>query len=1100
MGIGTAGFMVGQFVRHREFGFGKTEGTDGALISVRFYEGGMCHRFEARALRLGGTLTRMQLTSGTRCTLDGEPCEVAASPRPVVDGNPYVYEIRQADGTLRNAAEDDLELESFQFPEQPLEALVQWFPDKLQMFKARDGVLHKYTKLVQQAGGLRAMLASRIDLRPHQVYVAGAILLDRRQRYILADEVGLGKTIEAGVVIADLIARKPDARVLVLCPGTLTHQWLAELYGKLGLRVGRGGFALLDLHDASKLDLPRRSQVIASMRLAAYEHPKDFTSQPWDLVVVDEVHQILQVKRQYEFVRALSLKTKSLLLLSAMPAQHRETELLKLLALLEPQRFDPDPAHAAEFLQLYRAQPEIRRRAGMLQERVRSLETPPREGEESEYTPADVIQIARRLTDTDPLNRDADLQARVANLKDDDPEMLSAAKLLARDVIEKYRVTRRVLRNRRKRLVDEEQIQKVTRRCERMFYTPSQLELDVHQGVADLLSAVSEAGAPQDHLIPVARVLMHATVLPSALLRVVRALKGARPREIDDTQREWLTTGMPAYSEWDEYLTTLAAAVRQWVDSRALNSLIDAAEMWQDSAAGSERLEQLRDVLENNHDDSRYKVIVFAGFPGVAQEVALYLADKLGKSAVAAFHVAMTQEDKESAVREFRRRTGPWVLVSDETGGEGRNFQFASELFHFDTPWHLSPIEQRIGRLDRLGREHYSDEVVSNVLYAKNTVEHALVTCYHAGIGVYRESISGLEFALRDVEREMIEKVLAGGFDALVGYAETLPRIVAAERVVDEGDAVQDEAMAADAELLRLRKLHYNPDVEKGVEHVVLQYMRNLTSKKSQSVHDDDYPDGIWRFSPSSVTTIDLDMPRNSGGLLDDVTGTFRRWIAQQRPELKLFTVGNSFFDAIINAAEHRRPGRTYAVECLARGPLRWVGFEFIFRVGPDESVLEQFPNCLTRARRAIQQKRISVFVDAGGELPDGATCKVLLEQRLSLPWDQEKKQWWNLEPQHQAALQQLMGASSWSEAVAARMATAEAHARAHYTSRLAAAIEAEQARLERERRDIERSGDASECEQLPALAALEQSMVNWKLELDAAGVLSVNGTLRGRG
>src|SRR5262249_51856710 len=112
------------------------------------------------------------------------------------------------------------------------------------IFFAREQLAEITYRMLREGNGLRALLTSRVDLRPHQAYVAGVVLLDRRRRYLLADEVGLGKTIEAGIVLADLLGHRPDASVLVLCPGTLTQQWLCELYSKFG----QSSFVMPDLH------------------------------------------------------------------------------------------------------------------------------------------------------------------------------------------------------------------------------------------------------------------------------------------------------------------------------------------------------------------------------------------------------------------------------------------------------------------------------------------------------------------------------------------------------------------------------------------------------------------------------------------------------------------------------------------------------------------------------------------------------------------------------------------------------------------------------------------------------------------------------------
>ena len=114
------------------------------------------------------------------------------------------------------------------------------------VFHAREALLAAFLRALRQAGGLIALLSSRVDLRPHQAYVAGVVLQDPRRRYILADEVGLGKTIEAGIVIHDLLRQNPRARILILCPGSLSAQWLSELYSRFGGYV----FKMLDLAEA----------------------------------------------------------------------------------------------------------------------------------------------------------------------------------------------------------------------------------------------------------------------------------------------------------------------------------------------------------------------------------------------------------------------------------------------------------------------------------------------------------------------------------------------------------------------------------------------------------------------------------------------------------------------------------------------------------------------------------------------------------------------------------------------------------------------------------------------------------------------------------
>src|SRR5262245_20800843 len=106
-----------------------------------------------RALGARGALTRLHLTPGTCCTHAGAACQITSTiQRPLGNGDAFFYEIKDSKGKLQRVSEVDLELLSFAFPEEPLEMLVQWFPEKFSMFKARDGFMHNFTRLVHQAG------------------------------------------------------------------------------------------------------------------------------------------------------------------------------------------------------------------------------------------------------------------------------------------------------------------------------------------------------------------------------------------------------------------------------------------------------------------------------------------------------------------------------------------------------------------------------------------------------------------------------------------------------------------------------------------------------------------------------------------------------------------------------------------------------------------------------------------------------------------------------------------------------------------------------------------------------------------------------------
>ena len=208
------------------------------------------------------------------------------------------------------------------------------------------------------------------------------------------------------------------------------------------------------------------------------------------------------------------------------------------------------------------------------------------------------------------------------------------------------------------------------------------------------------------------------------------------------------------------------------------------------------RYEKLKEILIDQKS-KKQKAIVFAGFPGLALE----LRDKLNQDesfGPTEFRVFLTEEEtniKETNVSEFKNNKNINILVSDESGGEGRNFQFVDLIIHYDLPWQISPIEQRIGRLDRLKREDFSDEVLSKVIINKFSKERDLLNCYKTGFKVFEMSISGLEFVIKNVEDEIIEISIDEDNNKLTQFAETICENVENERNIDLNQQIlSDEA------------------------------------------------------------------------------------------------------------------------------------------------------------------------------------------------------------------------------------------------------------------------------------------------------------------
>ena len=194
-------------------------------------------------------------------------------------------------------------------------------------FLSREDLLKNYQALIKAAQGLANTLSARIEVKPHQSFVAKVVLEDPNMRYVLADEVGLGKTIEAGIIISETLRRNQKAKILIVTPGNLCAQWLAEIYSKFNGTT----FKMTSLAEVSE-NISSENRIITSYQDLRTNY-KGLIEQQWDLVVVDEVHNIIKSKKLYGLIKDLSSESKGLLLLSAVPARHRETEYQKLIQL-----------------------------------------------------------------------------------------------------------------------------------------------------------------------------------------------------------------------------------------------------------------------------------------------------------------------------------------------------------------------------------------------------------------------------------------------------------------------------------------------------------------------------------------------------------------------------------------------------------------------------------------------------------------------------------------------------------------------------------------------------------------------------------------------
>lgn len=356
------------------------------------------------------------IPTGTRVWIRGTPYGWRAG---VIDGTSSLnqYWVSLVDADWRGSLRQDQFYVRWSRPlEDPTEAVANGLVEAPIFFEARSALLTELVRQRHVSRGLSAAMAAPIELFQHQVDTAARVLADPVMRYLLADEVGLGKTIEAGIVIRQLVTENPLSRILVLCPDTLRGQWISELRNRLGL-------------DTSLWSPNLTVKGHESIGALATQHPQGLAY--YDLIVIDEAHNLFRHVREGSATESQFRRVDGLIALSATPMRGDMETFRRLLALVDPVAFDGTD------LEGFKSRVEERERtASDLQ--VLTARRPSLRQKTS--------VLANIEAD---LRNDETVQALVAACRATDDPQDSSWKELADYVREIYRISRRMIRHRR---------------------------------------------------------------------------------------------------------------------------------------------------------------------------------------------------------------------------------------------------------------------------------------------------------------------------------------------------------------------------------------------------------------------------------------------------------------------------------------------------------------------------------------------------------------------------------------------------------------------------------------------------------------------------
>lgn len=619
---------------------------------------------------------------------------------------------------------------------------------------------------LREAEGLGSFLGGRIDLLPHQLHVAQLACAKHPVRWLLADEVGLGKTVEACLILNHLVRTGRAERVLVVAPRSLVVQWLGELYRKFHqvfvlvdaarrhdvVREKGPGFNPFDVYGKSVVALEDLVGEAALARLAVRSKPH--------LLVVDEAHRLrrrpgTEGSPEYRALTPICREAENVLLLSATPLEADAHGFFRLLELLHPSHYDSFERFEADLEKGVPLHP-----CTSSTKRVDVGGLPPRRPFPAELPPFP----AREAKELEALSRPAT------------------------DALERQRRA--------------EELAKV---------------------LAD----------------PIGR---------------------------EDPRLLWL-----------------ARAARKW-QTAGEKALVFVARR--------EALDLVKAELEY-HTSRR----------------------------VAVFHEDLSPAQRDLEVARFADPEGPAFLVATESGGEGRNFQFAKRLVLFDLPWDAAVVEQRIGRLDRIGRTMPVD-----IVYFRPAEGFGAEICrLYEALGIFREPLGGLERALGHVV-EAIHAALdgAGGnldIDAIVGETrEARGRI---ERAMYQ-HLHRDRYLPEMGEAILA---HVPADLEWRTARVVLEACRQFVFEMEPKGGQ-----GRWYLEFGGEATIEAlhGVPVGSRFL-----GTFDRAEAVANETIDFYASGHPLVEAILAELADGTHGRV-ALQEIPDAPFEGVGLLIVERSSPE--------------------------------------------------------------------------------------------------------------------------------------------------------------------
>jgi SNF2 family DNA or RNA helicase len=721
-----------------------------------------------------------------------------------------------------------------------------------------------------------AITTSIIEPLPHQIAAVYEEMLPRQpMRFLLADDPGAGKTIMAGLLIKELKVRGDLERCLIIAPGSLTEQWEDELDDKFGLN-----FDILsnDMIQAARSANPfeHKNYLIARMDQLARNvdiQEKLKAAPEWDLVICDEAHRMsghffgteIRLTKRYHLGRLVGGHCRNFLLMTATPHNGKEEDFQIFMALLDGDRFEGkfrDSVHTSDPSDLMRR---------MVKEDLLRFDGKKLFPERHSYTAQYELSLpeARLYSEvTDYVREEMNRVERREAEEGRSQQRVNvgfALMILQRRLASSPEAIYRSLKRRHERL--ESRLREA-----RILLRGGKVRLDHGDAVLDTLdeSAFDDAydEAPQDEREELEARLVDNATAAATIEELEIEIK--RLKELETLAREVVRSEQDA--KWNQ-----------------LNSILDDPLM----------------VDENGH---RRKLVIFSEFKDTLTYLGRRIRNRLGRDEVAVeIHGSVTREERRRVVHRFMNDPEVLVLIANDAAGEGVNLQRAHLMINYDLPWNPNRLEQRFGRIHRIGQREVCH--LWNLI-AKDTREGDVYFRLLEKLEIEREALGGKVYdvlgrlfdqkALRDL---LMDAVLYGSdpevkarLDQVVDGAmnhEHLQAVLAERALVNDSmDTTRIEAIREEMERAYARRLQ---------PHFIRAFFLDAFSRLGGAIHRRE--EGRWEITHVPVAIRERDRHIGMGvPVLNRYERVcFEKDKVDAQPRAELICPGSPLLDATID-------------------------------------------------------------------------------------------------------------------------------------------------------------------------------------------------------